>query len=120
MNRKWLSMAGKPDRESPGVRATLIPLIVSSIYLIESSQVIEAIKSRKAKQQAQTANREAEGSHPVTNAIKVLQACIYKSVKRGLFLKSIIVPHVVKFNMLMLVFTFKHQVLQQKTMIILK
>ena len=46
---------------------------------------------------------------PVTNAIKILQACIHKSVNTGLFLKSIIAPHVVKFNMLMPVFTFKYQ-----------
>ena len=43
----------------------------------------------------------------VANAINVLQACIYKSVKTGLFLKSLIAPRVAKFNMLMLVFTFK-------------
>ena len=48
---------------------------------------------------------------PVTNAINVLQVCIYKSVKTGLFLKLNIAPRVVKNNMLMPVFTFKHQVL---------
>ena len=48
---------------------------------------------------------------PVTNALNVLQACIYKSVKTGLFLKSIIAPRVVKFNILMPIFAFKYQVL---------
>ena len=43
-----------------------------------------------------------------------LQVC-----KTGLFLKSIIASHVVKFNMLMLVFAFNDQVLQQKSMKIL-
>ena len=37
----------------------------------------------------------------VTNAINILQACIYKSVKFGLFLKSIKTPCVVKFTVLM-------------------
>ena len=44
---------------------------------------------------------------PVANAINILQACIYKSVKTGLFLKAIIASHVVKFNMLMLVSNLK-------------
>ena len=48
---------------------------------------------------------------PVTNAINILQACIYKSVKTGQFLKTIISPYVVKFNLLMLVFTLNYQVL---------
>ena len=48
---------------------------------------------------------------PVTNAINFLQACIYKPVKTGLFLKSIINLCVIKFNMLMPVFTCKYQVL---------
>ena len=43
---------------------------------------------------------------PVANAINVLQACIYKYVKTGPFLKSLIVPHIVKFNILMPAFTF--------------
>ena len=55
---------------------------------------------------------------PVTNAINVLQACIYKSVKTGLYLKSIVDPHVVKFIMLMPVFTINYQVLEQKSMVL--
>ena len=43
---------------------------------------------------------------PVANAIKVLQACIYKSVKTGPFFKSLFASRIVKFNMLMPVFTF--------------
>ena len=55
---------------------------------------------------------------PIANAINVLKACIYKSVKTGLILKS--APCVNKFNMLMLVFTLKYIVLWQKSMLILK
>ena len=39
---------------------------------------------------------------PVPNAIKLLQACIYKSVKTGLFLTSLVATCIVKFTMLML------------------
>ena len=49
--------------------------------------------------------------HTVTNAINVLQAFIYKSVKTGLFFKSITAPLVAKFNTLMPVSTLKYQVL---------
>ena len=38
---------------------------------------------------------------PVANAIKLLQACIYKSVKTGLFLTSLVATSVVKFMLLM-------------------
>ena len=48
---------------------------------------------------------------PVPNDINVLQACICKSVKTGLFLKSIEAARVNKYNMLMLFFTLKYQVL---------
>ena len=41
-------------------------------------------------------------SLPVVNAIKVLQACIYKSVKTGLFLTSLPTTSIVKFMMLLL------------------
>ena len=44
---------------------------------------------------------------------------IYKSVKTGLFLKSLNAPCVVNINLLLLVFTLKHQVLLQKAMIML-
>ena len=54
----------------------------------------------------------------VANAINVLQACICKSLKTGPFLKPLIAPHIVKFNMLMPVFTIKYQVLLQKNMIL--
>ena len=47
---------------------------------------------------------------PVADAIIVLQACIYKSVKQALSLKSILAPRVVKFNLSMRVFTLKYQV----------
>ena len=53
----------------------------------------------------------------VNNATNVFQACIYKSVKRGLFLKSIVAPRIVKFKILIPVFTFKF--LWEKNMIIL-
>ena len=56
-------------------------------------------------------------SYPLTNAMKVLQACTYTSVKRGLFLKSIVAPRIVKFKILIPVFTFKF--LWEKNMIIL-
>ena len=39
---------------------------------------------------------------PVANAIKLLQACIYKSVNTGLFLKSLVATSIVKFMLLML------------------
>ena len=39
---------------------------------------------------------------PVPNAIKLLQACIYKSVNTGLFLISLVATCIVKFTMLML------------------
>ena len=55
----------------------------------------------------------------VANAISILQACIYKFAKTGLSLKTVIAPRVVKCNSLMLVFTFKHKVLSQKSMIML-
>ena len=45
---------------------------------------------------------------PVDNAINVSLACKCKSVKTGLFLKPYVAASVVKFNMRMLVFTFKH------------
>ena len=47
----------------------------------------------------------------VTNAIKALLACIYKSVKTGLFLQSVIAPCVVMFNMIMVFFTLNYQIL---------
>ena len=40
------------------------------------------------------------------NALYVLQACIYKSVKTGLFLKSRVATSNANFNMFVLVFTF--------------
>ena len=40
----------------------------------------------------------------VAKSINFLQACIYKSVKTGTFLKSLIAPRIVKFNILMPVF----------------
>ena len=39
---------------------------------------------------------------PVANAIKLLQACIYKSVNTGLFLTSLVATSIVKFMLLML------------------
>ena len=54
----------------------------------------------------------------VTNALSILQACIYKSVKTGLFLKPFIDTRVVKFNKMMPVFTFKYQDLWPKCMIL--
>ena len=51
---------------------------------------------------------------PVTNVINALQACIYKSVKTGIFLKSIIAPRAVKFNKLIPVFTFEYFFLAEK------
>ena len=45
---------------------------------------------------------------PVANAMKVLQAWIYKYANTGLFLNALIV----KFNVLMLVFTFRYEVLK--------
>ena len=38
----------------------------------------------------------------VANAINVLQACIYKSVKTGIFIKSFVDPNVVYFQIVML------------------
>ena len=46
------------------------------------------------------------GIFSVANAVKVTQACIYKSASAGLLLASIVTTSIVKFNMLMLVFTF--------------
>ena len=40
--------------------------------------------------------------HPVANAIKLLQACIYKSVNTGLILISLVATSIVKFILLML------------------
>ena len=57
---------------------------------------------------------------PVANAINVLQACIYKSVNIGLFLKSLVATNLVKFNKRMLVFTLKYEVLELTNMILLK
>ena len=51
---------------------------------------------------------------PVANAINVLQALIYKSVKTGLLLRSLIASRAVKFNILMPVFTFKYHSLAEK------
>ena len=42
------------------------------------------------------------GKHPVENAIKVLMACIYKSVNTGLFLKSPVAASIFKFVFLLL------------------
>ena len=42
------------------------------------------------------------GKHPVANAIKVLMACIYKSVNIGLFLKSPVAASIFKFVFLLL------------------
>ena len=39
---------------------------------------------------------------PVANAIKLLQACIYKSVNTGLFLTSLVATKIVKLMLLML------------------
>ena len=39
---------------------------------------------------------------PVANAIKLLQACIYKSVNTGLFLTTSVAISIVKFMLLML------------------
>ena len=39
---------------------------------------------------------------PVANAIKLLQACIYKSVNTGLFLTSLVATSIAKFLLLML------------------
>ena len=52
---------------------------------------------------------------PLAQAINIFQACIYKSVKTGLFLKSNVAPRLVKFNMLLPVFTFKYHVFLQKS-----
>ena len=52
-----------------------------------------------------------EEIQPGTNAINILQACIYKFVKTGQFLGSMKKTCVVKFNILMLVFTFKYELL---------
>ena len=41
------------------------------------------------------------------NAMKFLQACIFKSVQTGLF-KSLVAISVAKFKMFMIVFTFKN------------
>ena len=48
---------------------------------------------------------------PVANAIKLLQACIYKSVNKGLFLTPSVAISIVKFQTLMIVFTFKYLIL---------
>ena len=48
---------------------------------------------------------ETSLNRPVTAAINILQASIYKSVKTGLFFISIVAPRVVKFNIQMSVFT---------------
>ena len=48
-----------------------------------------------------TLRRKGSNPQPVANAINVLQACIYKSVKTGPFLKSLIAPRNVKSNMLL-------------------
>ena len=39
---------------------------------------------------------------PVTNVVNILQACNYKTVKTGLFLKSLVAPSVVDFQITML------------------
>ena len=39
---------------------------------------------------------------PVTNALKILQACIYKYVNTGLFWKSPLAPSIVKLNVVMI------------------
>ena len=39
---------------------------------------------------------------PLANAIKVLQACIYKSLNTGLFLKPFVATSVANFNNIML------------------
>ena len=46
------------------------------------------------------------------NAVKLLQACTYKSVNTGLFLTSLVATIIVKLNMLILVFTLYYKVLQ--------
>ena len=53
---------------------------------------------------------------PVANAINVLQACVYKSVNTGLFLKPLVAK---SFNKLMHIFSFKYKVLKLKSMILL-
>ena len=50
----------------------------------------------------------------------ILQACIYKSVNAGLFLKSLVATNFVKFNKHILIFTFKYKVLELANMILLK
>ena len=46
----------------------------------------------------------------VVNAMKVLQACNYKAVKR-VFYKSLVIASNPKFNMTRLIFTFKYKVI---------
>ena len=41
-------------------------------------------------------------TQPVANAIKLLQACIYKSVNTGLFLTSLVATSTVKYMLLIL------------------
>ena len=49
---------------------------------------------------------------PVANAIKLFQACNYKSVNTGLFFSPSVAISIVYFHMLMRVFTLKYQILQ--------
>ena len=53
--------------------------------------------------------KRGESPAPAANAVNVSQACKYKSVKTGL-LKQFVVTSIVKFSMLMFVFTFKYRV----------
>ena len=46
------------------------------------------------------------------NAVKLLQACIYKFVNTGLLLTSLVATSIVKFKMLIFVFTLYYKVLQ--------
>ena len=48
------------------------------------------------------AHRAGGELQPGPNAINILQACIYKSVNTGLFLKSLLAPSIVKLNVAMI------------------
>ena len=73
----------------------------------ESCNFSKSFRLKKIVLQCRLKNKK-----PVANAIKLLQACIYKSVNIGLFSMTSVAIRIVKFHMLMLVFIFKYQILQ--------
>ena len=50
----------------------------------------------------------------VANDMKLLQACIHESVNTGLFFNRLVATSIVKFDVLMLLFTFSDKTYEHK------